>query len=374
VKTPQVVAALLISMFLCSASVQAQEEDPKVSSQAPAEETPKASVQAQQPAPKSEEQELLKKIEELEDKLNKLTEESTARKKLQITEEEKKESEQKVLEAVGTDYTLESRHTLGLDYSFSYSYTPSEALRQTPDLEIIDQADHTLRNVISAYYGLRDNLNINASIPFVYRYTDMGASTQIDDADIGDMSIGIGYQPYKAKAGELTSTFGFSVSLPTGRSPYEINSETELSTGNGTYAFTVSGSFSKVVDPVVAFWNVSYSHRLPLSGLDHYVSSTYILEKVELGDSVGFGAGLAYAMSYKLSVNASFNYMYTRGTDYTYSNLAAKIKREDTVDAGIGFGVGWSISQKTTLSVGVSYALTGSGFAVSFRVPFSFVL
>ena len=62
-------------------------------------------------------QNLLDRIDELEKKINELTEESRARRKLQITEQEKQSKEKDVLEAVGREYSLDAKHTLGLDYT-----------------------------------------------------------------------------------------------------------------------------------------------------------------------------------------------------------------------------------------------------------------
>jgi hypothetical protein len=36
--------------------------------------------------------------------------------------------------------------------------------------------------------------------------------------------------------------------------------------------------------------------------------------------------------------------------------------------------MGWRITQKTVLSYSLSYSLANSGFSLSFRVPFTFVL
>lgn len=316
---------------------------------------------------------LINKIEELEGKLNKLTEESSARKKLEITEEEKQEQEKQVLEAVGDEYTTESQHTLSLDYSASYSYSPAEAV-QTEPLAVKDVADHTLRHTIGLGYALLDNLSMSMSIPFVYRYHKMGTSEQKETTNIGDISIGLGFAPYQAKAGEVNASIGLSTWLPTGSSPYKINSDTDLSTGSGGYGFSVSGSFSKQIDPIVAFWNVGFSYAFPITDIKHYVNSTYILEKVTPGNSYSAGAGIAYALSYKVSLNLGFSYSYSKSSTYEYENLPTDTKSADSISSSMSFGFGWRVSSKTTLSFGLGYGLTGSGFGLTFRAPFSFVL
>lgn len=317
--------------------------------------------------------ELLNKIEELEGKLNKLTEETSARKKLEITEEEKQEQEKQVLEAVGDEYTTEAKHTLSINYSFSYTYNPAEAIETNP-LAVQDVADHTMTHTISTGYAILDNLSVSASVPFLYRYHKMGTTDQKETTDIGDISFGLGFQPFKTKPGGVSSSFGISTRLPTGRSPYKMNADTEISTGSGSYGYGVSGNFSRQIDPVVVFWNLGYSHTFPITDIEHYVQSDYILEKVTPGDSYSLGGGIAYAMSYKVSVNFGFSYSYARGSTYEYRNASADVKTADTISTSLSFGLGWRVSNKTTLSFGLGYGLTGSGFGITFRFPFSYVL
>lgn len=327
--------------------------------------------EAQDQETKKQETEMLNRIEELEKRINELTEEGRARRKLEITEQEKQEKEKEVLEAVGREYSLDPKHTLGVDYMLNYQYAPTE--RITNQLLIDRVTDHTIRHIISTTYGVLDNLSVTTSVPFVYRYNKMGTDTKLDETDIGDISVGFTFQPKKARAGEVRAILGLSVTLPSGRSPYKINPETELSTGDGVYAVSLSSNFSKQIDPVVAFWNIGYTYRSDATGLDYRVLENYILEEVEIGDYVSVGAGLGYALSYKISVNSSFSYAYKFSNTYHYQG-ARGIESGDTVSASFGLGVGWKATNKTTLSFSLAYSLSESGFSFTFRAPFSFVL
>ena len=378
VKKILIVFLAMLCFSLVPDRTQAQEQGtegqpPEI--QPPAEIQPEQKQGTEKKAP--EKQDLQKKIEELEDKVNKLTEQNRARQKLEVTEKEKEEKEKEVLEAISRDYTLDPAHTLGIDYTFSYAYDPAETINDQRVLE--RQADHTITHTITTSYSIMDNLQVNNSIPFVYRYTKMGTDKKLDQTDIGDVSLGLGVQPYRAKSGQVRTTLGFNASLPTGRSPYKINSDKELSTGDGVYSGSFSGSFSKELDPVVAFWNLGYSHSFPKSGLNHPTATENIaLDKVELGDTLTFAAGLGYAMSYQVSVNTAFNYSYRLSTTYTLKNIITNQTQEsksgDTAGGALSVGVGWRASEKTTISFGLSFDLVGSSFSFSVRAPFSFVL
>ena len=320
-------------------------------------------------------QDLLKKVQELEERVNTLTKQDQARKKLEITEKEVEKKEKDVLEAVGREYTMDTAGTLGIDYGLSYAYAPAETY--TTQQELLRRADHTVQHLISLSYAILDNLSVGAGLPFVYRYNKLGTAEKKEQTDIGDISTSLSMQPFKTEKGQARTTFGLSAGLPTGRSPYEINPSTELSTGSGLYSMSASGNFSQEVDPVVVFGSISYSHSLPKKNINQTVSEGVFLDKVESGDTLGFGAGLAYAMSYKVSVNSSFSYSFQHGSTYTYkntNNTSKKTKSGDSVGGTMSLGVGWRASEKILLSFGLGYSLTGPGFSLSFRAPFSFVL
>lgn len=321
------------------------------------------------------EQELLDRIEDLEKQLKRMEEAQKARMKLEITEEEKEQREKEVLEAVDTDYTLDVQHTLGVDYSLSYSYSPSETTYTLDEyLSLKRQANHTLTHSISLSYSVLDNLSMSTGLPVLYRYNKMGTDDELDETDIGDISIGVGWQPYKAVTGDVRTTVSLGATFPTGRSPYKINPDTELSTGSGYYVASLGANFSKQVDPVVVFWRLGYSHPFDITDLDYMVDETVTLKKVEPGDGFSLGAGLAYALSYDASINVSFNYSYSLSTRYTYEELAYTIRSANSTSGSFGIGFGWKISPKTTISYSLGYSLVGDGFSLSVRVPFSFML
>lgn len=331
-----------------------------------------SNVSAQEVQEGSGTDQLIKRIDELEKEIIELRESERARRKLEITQEEKVEKEKEVLDAVSREYTLDPKHSLGIDYSLSYSYSPSDQI--TNQLVISHRADHTVKHDISVSYGILDNLSMSMGIPFVYRYNEYGTDEELDETDIGDIHFGVGFQPYRSEAGEIRTTCSLGVTLPTGRSPYEINTDTELSTGSGKYSFSAGASFSKQVDPVVFFWKIGYSHSLDLTGLDYIVSDTYTLEGVNPGDSYSVSLGLAYAMSYSVSMNMSFGYSYGFSSTYSYKELLNKIKSGDSASGSFSIGVGYKIARKTTISISLGYGLTGSGFTLTTRIPFNFVI
>ena len=156
--------------------------------------------------------------------------------------------------------------------------------------------------------------------------------------------------------------------------PLKLIRGKELSTGNGVYSVSAGSSFSRQVDPVVVFASLSFGYSFPARGLNYKVNDTDTIEKVELGESYSGSAGIAYALSYKVSVNSSMRYTLQRGNKYYFENVTNPRKTGDSVSATFSIGVGWKTNEKTTYSVSLGYGLTGSSFSLSFRIPYTFVL
>ena len=335
---------------------------------------------------KDTQQELLDRIETLEKELLKLEDESKARKTLEVTEEEKTQKEKEVLEAVGREYSLSTKGTLSIDYSLSYSYSPTETYttqQQATDAALLlnanRQANHTITNSIYTSYSFLDNLTTSLSVPIVYRYDKLGTSSSLTQTDLGDISFGVAFQtPSSWKwlklPGDISNTYSLGASFPSGRSPYKINPNTELSTGSGTYGLSFGSSFSTQMDPVVLFWSLGYSKTLPLKNLNYLVQETYTLEKVDTGDSYSLSMGMGYALSYATSMNMTFSYSYAKSSTLTYKELTAPKKSGDSVSAAFGVGMGIMMTPKSSISISLGYSLVSAGFSLSARVPFDFAM
>lgn len=321
----------------------------------------------------AEVQELKEKMERLEQELDKINKETEARQRLRITTEEEAQKEEEILTAVDKEeYTLTKEKKISLSYTISYGYSSGESFQLDED-DIFSQNlyEHELENSISISYGLLNNLSVSFGVPFIYRYQDPGTENSLDVTDIGDMSLGMGFRPFKSSGWMPNMSFHLSATLPTGRSPYKIDPEAELSTGGGLYKVGTGVSFSKSIDPVVAFGSLSYSHRFPKSGFTRKVSGL-VLEKVEPGSSVGFKLGIAHALSYRTSINLSFSYTYQFSSTYYYEGGLVRDTSHGT-SASFGVGTGWKVSPSTTLSLGIGIGLIrGDDFSISFSVPFDF--
>lgn len=316
---------------------------------------------------------LEQRIKAMEAEIKQLKEEADVRKKLTPTETEKEAAESEALFAAGREYATLKKDTLGVEYRFNYAYNSYDEVNSSL-FTVDEQVQHTLTHTIFAEYGLMDNLAVNMSLPIVYKYDRMGEESEETVTDLGDLSLGVTYQPFKSGGSFPTTLFFGNLTLPSGRSPYDINIGEDISTGNGAWAASLGASFSKTQDPVVLFGSVFATYYLPIKNLDQNRGST-ILKEVELGPSIAASIGFAFSLSYTVSMNISYAYTYTFENDYHWDGGGTSSSGTSTRST-FSLGTGWRFSPKTSVSVKLAVGLTSndSDFAFSCRIPFNFDL
>ena len=311
------------------------------------------------------------KIEDLQKQVDVLRDLGRAREKITVgTDEDKAEQEKAVLTAAGREYTMMEPGKIEMQYGLSYSYSSSSEIVSSTKIE--PRANHSITNAIDVQYGLLKNVAVGVHIPYIYLYDKTGSATAKKTSDMGDMSLNLSYQPFKSGGDWPNTTISMGANLPTGRSPYSINRDTDLSTGSGLYGVSLGVNMSKAIDPAMVFGSIGLSHSFKRDNLSENMNGA-MLEGVEPGTGYSAAIGLAYAISYALSMNVSFNYGYSSTTVYTFSN-AADSRSPASSSGSLGIGIGWRVSSLTTLSLGLSIGLTNNDgdFGFSTRVPFSF--
>lgn len=267
---------------------------------------------------------------------------------------------EEVFEASEKNYSLLKKRKFAFNVGFGYSYFRDDridlALGDNGTLtrfRIENDSTHSFTSSFSVDYGLRDNLTINYRAPFVFRVdTEKDSSS----AALGDMSIGVRWQPFPVKPGTMNSTLFASMSLPTGDSPYEINVNTENSSGAGFVSMSGGVSISKVLDPVVLFGSSAYNLGFNASGLDQTRGSRR-LEEVSPGDSVSFSFGMAYALSYDVSLSGSYSQSYNFPTQFRFTN-GDLVESEDSVTSSVNLSLGLRTSKNQIYNTSFGFGLT----------------
>src|SRR6201999_3812764 len=123
-------------------------------------------------------------------------------------------------------YSLLRAGRLAANYDLNYSYVGNQAIdvgfaASTSDIDLLrveTMRAHTITNTLSVDYGLLDNLTVNATFPFVSKFTQ-GTQFSGTAYGIGDLALGARYQPFVQNPTGPTFTVTSTLSLPTGRSP-----------------------------------------------------------------------------------------------------------------------------------------------------------
>lgn len=318
---------------------------------------------------------LEQEVRELRQEIEKIRTENEARRRLEIPEEEKSKTVEDILSAAGRQYSLLREGTIGLSYTFAYSYYSGNVIADATRVE--RRSNHNFTNTITAEYALWNNLTLSTGIPFVYKYNKVGTTSEQDATDFGDISLGVTWQPFKAGGLIPTTIFSMGASIPTGTSPYRIDLQNNLATGSGHYAVSGGVSLSKVIDPLVTFGNLSYSYGFPETGLSQYwnetQTETQTLTKVEPGGTIGLAFGFGYALSYQASMNLSAQFGYALGSKYTINDTST-YKSGTSLSSSFNVGTGWRITPVRSLYVSLGIGLSDSDpdVSVSIKLPFEF--
>ena len=319
-------------------------------------------------------QSLEQEVKELRQEVQRIRGENDARKILEVPEEEKNKSVEDILSAVGNQYSLLKKGAIGLQYGFSYSYFSGDVFTSSGTGYYVERrANHNVTNTITGQYALLNNLTLNANVPFSYKYNLVGTASAKESTDLGDISLGFQVQPFKAGGNIPSTIFSVSISVPTGTSPYTIDPVHSLSSGSGLYSISGGVSVSKVIDPLVAFGNLSYSYSLPDSNISQRWWASDTLTKVEPGNSIGLAFGFGYALSYQASLNMSVGLSYGFNSRYTLNNSTI-YETGTSLGANFNIGTGWRLTSTKSIYVGLGIGLTinDPDFSLSFTLPFDF--
>ncbi len=186
---------------------------------------------------------------------------------------------EEVFQAAEKSYTLLKKGERTLTYGFDYSLlrdTVVETVRTGNNVfSVVSQgeAQHTFTNSFTFDYGVWDNLTFSVRLPMIAKYD---TERDLNAYSLGDISASLRWQPWTSLRGKPVTTLYATLGLPTGNSPYDINSQSDLATGSGTYSLGVGANMSYVIDPVVLFGSLGYTYNMPITGIGQVRGGDYL--------------------------------------------------------------------------------------------------
>ena len=295
---------------------------------------------------------------------------------------------QEVFTSNERQYSLIKKGEFSTFYDLDYSYYRDSQINagmnegQLYQLRVDEDANHTITNTFTAQYGILDNLTFTASIPFVAKSDNLKDATT---AGLGDINLGARWEPFPLKAGRLPLILFGSLSTKTGDSPYEINPNTDLSTGKGYYSVGVGASTRKYIDPVVLFASVSANYGFKETGLNQVrgggnaegeggnQAGGRILDEFDPGMTGGFSFGFAYSFNYDVSMTMSYQQSFNMNTSFKYKPVAGQSDSYDAADQSSGMfsiALGVRVNPETIVNGTLGIGLTEDSPDISLGLSF----
>ncbi len=262
--------------------------------------------------------------------------------------------------------------------SFSYTFIASSTLdvvglsvAGAPELILlaITQTEKIRRDILMSTltirHGVLNNLQAEVRIPHRYQherrtFTGQATDRSLTASGLSDIEVGLSHQVLSEGAGMPGAIVSVGVKTDTG--DFRSGND-EIALGSGSYAYRGSILFVKTDDPIVLFGKLGYTYNAE-------ANHGGAIGTLKPGDTIEGAIGLSMAMSYRTAVSFSASESYSfkslqndRGLGNSQLNVAA-----------LRMGMTYSLSDKTSVDVGVSTGLTDDApdFSVEVRVPHSF--
>lgn len=265
---------------------------------------------------------------------------------------------EEVFQAAEKSYTLLKQGERTLTYGFDYSLvrdTVIETVRTGNNVFSVvgqSEAQHTFTNSFTFDYGVWDNLTFSMRLPLVAKYD---TERDLNAYSLGDISASLRWQPWNAARGKPVTTLYATLGLPTGDSPYDINTQTDLATGGGAYSLGVGANVSYLIDPVVLFGSLGYTYNLPIKGIGQ-VRGGRLLEEVDPGSSFSLSMGFAYALSYDVSLATSYQMSHSLKPTFTFAD--GELEGRGQTSAVMNFSLGLRTSPDRIVNVNAGFGMT----------------
>lgn len=236
---------------------------------------------------------------------------------------------------------------------------------------------------VTGRYTLSDRLQVDLNAPFMYRntvYQSAGtgfATTDYSDKKLtlgpklGDISAGVYYQLVKESPTNPDIVMNVRLKAPTGSDPYGIKVEQvgsntnlkvpkELPSGNGLWSASAGLSFVKTLDPAIVFANVSYFHNFRRHFSDISSDANVVTSgEIELGDSIQYGLGTAFALNERMSLSMSYTQRFTaKSRTKADGGDWSTITGSDANAAMLNFGSTYATSDRQSVVVNIGAGLT----------------
>ncbi|GAB4175860.1 MAG: hypothetical protein Tsb0017_09990 [Geothermobacteraceae bacterium] len=246
------------------------------------------------------------------------------------------------------------------------------------------------RNLITGFlnlrYGLTNRIQLETKIPWLYRRDENTFATgpsgsdltqhRVDGTGLGDIEASILWHAF----GNLDwwkpqTVFYLRGKSRTGKDPYGLKTividgkdrTNEVPTGNGHYGLAIGANCILPSDPAVLYFNLGYYINFERNvGIER--GTDY--GKIDPGDSIELGIGMAYALNDRLTTSLSFQERYTFETEQNGQDIMDSDANVGTAYLGATYAAGDNVALSLSLGIGVTD--DAPDFSIDIRLPITF--
>ena len=301
---------------------------------------------------------------------------------------------------------LTPKGTLVIQPELSYSYYNSNQVNVNGftivpgitfgNININTNQEHLLTQQITLRLGLTNRSEIYVRVPFLAGYDTTVTSPILSGQTVaplvvsshafslGDISLGGSYQINQGSVRIPTFVANLDFKTITGTSPFSVpifttndvngtylaGIDKRLPTGTGFYQVQPSLTILYPTSPVILFGNLQYIYNVP---------NTVSVQSISGGAPVktklqpGNGVGISFGMGFSLNDSTSFSIGYQEDQYFNESQNGASIKGTSYDEGAFDFGLGYSVSKKVNINVGVGIGVGPNAPAaqIVIRIPIS---
>jgi hypothetical protein len=238
---------------------------------------------------------------------------------------------------------------------FGWTHSGADAIHTRSD---------TYTGSLSVQAGLPLGMMLSAYAPYVHRSTSIGSNS-----GIGDVSLGLS----KKLNNESDRLPAFIASLnyfdDNGDDPFK-----PVPIGSGFRAANVSLSALKRIEPVALYGGLSYTHAFARNvNADNLLGESTFSGRIDPGDAWGYRFGASLAATPEITLDASLSGAFVRGTDVR-SDAAGSFTLPKSTIALVNLGAGFILSRNLSLLISTSAGATDDSpdFIFSASLPYRF--
>jgi hypothetical protein len=270
------------------------------------------------------------------------------------------------------EYTFFSTRRIAVS-GFSILPTLIIGVLQTEEVE-----RNLLDTALTARLGLFKDFQADVRVPYRIawdRLTTADAERTESNDGIGDIEVGLSYQPLRERELLPDLILGVRGKFRTGEDTFDVDTD-EPPLGTGFYSVTGLVTAVRSFDPAALFATVLYTHnfdrsvRLPGEAFE---------TEIDPGGSFGYILGLALALTPELGMNFRWEHRYVQPTETSprRPGVASSKVPGSSINYGIAYvGINWAPTTRFSidLSVGVGVTEDSPDMALRFAVPVRFNL